>query len=67
MATLRSQLLRRKPVTAMAAETGADSGAGELSRTIGLFQLSMIGIGGVIGTGIFFVLAQAVPMAGPAV
>jgi APA family basic amino acid/polyamine antiporter len=67
LATLRSQLLRRKPVTAMAAETGADSGAGELSRTIGLFQLSMIGIGGVIGTGIFFVLAQAVPMAGPAV
>jgi APA family basic amino acid/polyamine antiporter len=67
LATLRSQLLRRKPVTAMAAETGADSGAGELTRTIGLFQLSMIGIGGVIGTGIFFVLAQAVPMAGPAV
>jgi APA family basic amino acid/polyamine antiporter len=64
---LRAQLVRRKPVTAMAAETGADSGAGELSRTIGLFQLSMIGIGGVIGTGIFFVLSQAVPMAGPAV
>jgi basic amino acid/polyamine antiporter, APA family len=67
LATLRAQLLRRKPVTAMAAETGADSGPGELRRTIGLFQLSMIGIGGVIGTGIFFVLSQAVPMAGPAV
>lgn len=64
---LRAQLARRKPVTSMAAETGADSGPGELRRTIGLFQLSMIGIGGVIGTGIFFVLSQAVPMAGPAV
>ncbi|WP_163507985.1 amino acid permease [Fodinicola acaciae] len=51
----------------MAAETGADTGGGQLSRSIGLFQLSTIGIGAVIGTGIFFVLSQAVPMAGPAV
>src|SRR4051812_42523724 len=34
---------------------------------IGLFQLSTIGIGATIGTGIFFVLSQAVPIAGPAV
>jgi len=67
MASLRAQLLRRKPVTAMAEETGAGGGAGERRRTIGLFQLSMIGIGGVIGTGIFFVLSKAVPTAGPAV
>lgn len=62
-----SVLMRRKPVTSMAAETGADSGAGELARTIGLFQLSMIGIGATVGTGIFFVLSEAVPMAGPSV
>ncbi|MGE3284946.1 MAG: amino acid permease [Pseudonocardia sp.] len=51
----------------MTAETGADSEGGELKRSIGLFQLSMIGIGATIGTGIFFVLSQAVPVAGPAV
>jgi amino acid transporter len=60
-------ILRRKPVTAMTAETGTDTGTGELKRTIGLFQLSMFGIGATIGTGIFFVLSEAVPVAGPAV
>ncbi len=65
--TLMSRLMRRKPVTAMAAETGVDSGSGELARTIGLFQLSMIGIGATVGTGIFFILSEAVPLAGPAV
>jgi basic amino acid/polyamine antiporter, APA family len=66
MATLQ-QLFRRKPVPEMAQETGTDTGQSELARTIGLFQLSMFGIGATIGTGIFFVLAQAVPVAGPAV
>ena len=63
----RHELFRRKPVAVMAAETGADSGGGELRRSIGLLQLSMIGIGATVGTGIFFVLSQAVPLAGPAV
>ncbi len=67
MASLTTQLLRRKPVTEMAEETGTDTGESELARTIGLFQLSMFGVGATIGTGIFFVLAQAVPVAGPAV
>jgi basic amino acid/polyamine antiporter, APA family len=67
MATLREQLLRRKPVPEMSAESGTDSGKSELTRSIGLFQLSMFGIGATIGTGIFFVLSQAVPEAGPAV
>ena len=66
-ATLQEQFLRRKPVTAMTAETGTDSGEGELERTIGLFQLSMFGIGATIGTGIFIVLTVAVPVGGPAV
>ncbi len=61
------QLFRRKPVPEMAAESGTDTGASELERTIGLFQLSMFGVGATIGTGIFFVLSQAVPVAGPAV
>ena len=67
MASLAQQLFRRKPVTEMSEETGTDSGRSELARTIGLFQLSMFGIGATIDTGIFFVLAQAVPVAGPAV
>ena len=67
MASLREQVLRRKPVREMEDETGADTGQSELARTIGLFQLSMFGIGATIGTGIFFVLSQAVPVAGPAV
>jgi basic amino acid/polyamine antiporter, APA family len=68
MATLLRQAFRRKPVGRMAAETGLDGhGGGELARTIGLFQLTMIGVGATIGTGIFFVLTEAVPVAGPAV
>jgi basic amino acid/polyamine antiporter, APA family len=67
VATLVQQLFRRKPVTSMAEETGTDHGGGQLARSIGLFQLSMIGVGATIGTGIFFVMSQAVPVAGPAV
>ena len=51
----------------MTAETGTDTDEGELDRTIGLFQLSMFGIGATIGTGIFIVLTMAVPVGGPAV
>src|SRR4051812_49320342 len=64
---LLRQILRRKPVGEMAAETGADSGHGELARTIGLVQLTLFGVGATIGTGIFIVLTQAVPVGGPAV
>ena len=67
MAMTLQQLFRRKPVPEMAQESGSDTGQSELVRSIGLFQLSMFGIGATIGTGIFFVLAQAVPVAGPAV
>ena len=67
MASLGEQFLRRKPVGVMAEETGADTEGGELKRTITLFQLSLFGIGATIGTGIFIVLTEAVPIAGPAV
>ncbi|HEY1970644.1 MAG TPA: amino acid permease [Pseudonocardia sp.] len=65
MTNLRAQLLRRKSVEAMV-PGGADSG-GELARSIGLIPLAMIGIGATVGTGIFTLLSQAVPIAGPAV
>ena len=67
MASLTQQLFRRKPVKEMSEETGSDTGDSELARTIGLFQLSMFGVGATIGTGIFIVLGSAVPVAGPAV
>src|SRR6476660_6824087 len=51
----------------MEAESGSETEQSELTRTIGLFQLTLFGVGATIGTGIFIVLSQAVPIAGPAV
>lgn len=38
-----------------------------LPRTISLVQLTLIGVGSTLGTGIFFAMAETVPLAGPAV
>ncbi|GAA4861854.1 APC family permease [Kitasatospora terrestris] len=68
--SLGARLLRRKPVDTLIAESGAaeeGTGQGHLRRSIGLGQLSAIGIGATVGTGIFFVLSTSVPEAGPAV
>ena len=58
-----SGLFRRKPVEEIADERDTD-----LTRTLGLWQLTAIGVGGIIGAGIF-ALAGAVAheTAGPAV
>jgi len=58
---LIGRFTRRKPIEAFG------TGHSALQRSIGLFQLVMFGVGGTIGTGIFFVLTQQVPVAGPAV
>jgi APA family basic amino acid/polyamine antiporter len=61
--TLAQKLIRTKPV-------GGDDGHGHgnaLGRTMGLFPLTMIGVGATIGTGIFFTMVEAVPKAGPSV
>ena len=63
----RQSLFRRKPVEAFVSETRPDAEGGELERSIGLFQLTMFGVGATIGTGIFIVLTEAVPEAGPGV
>jgi APA family basic amino acid/polyamine antiporter len=60
-------VFRRKPVEAFVSETRPDAEGGELGRSIGLFQLTMFGVGATIGTGIFIVLTEAVPEAGPGV
>jgi APA family basic amino acid/polyamine antiporter len=60
---MTSQIFRRKPV-----EDIVDESSAGLSRSLGLFQLTAIGVGGIIGAGIF-ALAGAVAheTAGPAV
>jgi basic amino acid/polyamine antiporter, APA family len=62
--SLTEQMLRRRPVTGAPVAYGA---ADHLKRSIGTFQLTMFGVGSTVGTGIFFVLSQAVPEAGPGV
>ena len=62
--SLSQQLLRRRPVSGAPVAHGASD---HLKRSIGTFQLTMFGVGATVGTGIFFVLADAVPEAGPAV
>jgi APA family basic amino acid/polyamine antiporter len=62
-AGLRAAFLRRKPIDDIESE-----GGGGLQRTLGLWQLTAIGIGGIIGAGIFSLAgAVANEKAGPAV
>jgi APA family basic amino acid/polyamine antiporter len=62
--SLTEQMLRRRPVIGAPIAHGS---ADHLKRSIGAFQLTMFGVGSTIGTGIFFVLSQAVPESGPSV
>jgi APA family basic amino acid/polyamine antiporter len=58
-------VLRRKPITP---EGTPEAGERRLSRSLGLWQLTAIGIGGIIGAGIFSLAgAVASETAGPAV
>nr|WP_323375488.1 amino acid permease [Streptomyces alkaliterrae] len=61
------RLMRRKPVEQLVAEAGRGSDGNQLRRTLTMWQLTMISIGATLGTGIFVVLGEAVPKAGPAV
>ncbi|MDV5144375.1 amino acid permease [Streptomyces sp. SBC-4] len=59
-------LTRRKPVERLVMEGGQGEG-GSLRRSLTMWQLTMISIGATLGTGIFVVLGDAAPKAGPAV
>ncbi|MCW1957655.1 MAG: amino acid permease [Mycobacterium sp.] len=61
---LIQQMLRRRPIIDAPVAHGA---SGDLKRSIGTFQLTLFGVGATVGTGIFFVLSEAVPEAGPGV
>ncbi len=62
--TFLQQLLRTRPLDAPEVIVEGQHG---LHRTLGLFALTMIGVGATIGTGIFFTMVEAVPKAGPSV
>ncbi|CDG80982.1 APC family permease [Janthinobacterium agaricidamnosum] len=64
--TLVQKLTRTKPIDTTVVHGEGLSSSG-LSRSIGLFSLTMIGVGSTIGTGIFFTMVEAVPKAGPSV
>jgi basic amino acid/polyamine antiporter, APA family len=63
--SLIAQLTRHKSVEALQAELGARA---DFRRVLGLWQLTAIGLGGIIGVGIFVLAGQQAAMnAGPAV
>jgi APA family basic amino acid/polyamine antiporter len=64
MSGKNQSILRRKPI----GDIEEEAGIGHLSRTLGLWQLTAIGVGGIIGAGIFSLAgAVAHQTAGPAV
>ncbi|NNH75887.1 amino acid permease [Nocardia uniformis] len=58
-----TSLLRTKPVEQLA----ADGEHSALKRSLGLVSLIALSVGATLGTGIFVVLGEASPLAGPAV
>ena len=63
--TLLAQLTRHKSVESLQAELGARK---DFRRVLGVWQLTAIGLGGIIGVGIFVLAGQqAAANAGPAV
>ncbi|WP_171168890.1 amino acid permease [Streptomyces sp. I05A-00742] len=70
MAALRAGhgILRRKPIETIEEAETAEAHGEHLTRTLGLWQLTAIGVGGIIGAGIFSLAGTiANGTAGPAV
>lgn len=60
--SLFKQLFLKQPLRSLSQEIHITS-----QRSIGLFQLTMLGVGATIGAGIFVIMNEAVPIAGPAI
>ena len=58
-------LFATKPVDQLVADTKDE--ANQLKRGVGLLDLTALGIGAIIGTGIFVILGEAIGDAGPAI
>jgi basic amino acid/polyamine antiporter, APA family len=54
----------RKPTEQLVRETGRDDG---LKRAVGVLDLTALGIGAIIGTGIFVIIGEAIGDAGPSI
>jgi len=62
--TLREQLFQRKPASMLVAD--ANNAAGGLKRVLGALDLTALGIGAIIGAGIFVLSGVGAKYAGPA-
>jgi basic amino acid/polyamine antiporter, APA family len=60
----RAGLMARKPTATLIAEASDQRG---LRRAVGALDLTALGIGGIIGTGIFVILGEAIGDSGPAI
>jgi basic amino acid/polyamine antiporter, APA family len=60
---MREQLFRRKPVEALLEDAAPH--AGGLKRALGAFDLTLLGIGAIIGAGIFVLTGVGASYAGP--
>jgi basic amino acid/polyamine antiporter, APA family len=66
MAAIKQQILRRKPTAMILAEAGPH--AGGLKRALRAFDLTLLGIGAIVGAGIFVLTGvAAAKYAGPAI
>jgi len=59
-----ANLLIRKPLSMLMSEAG-ETGAHSLKRTLGVFQLTALGVGAIIGAGIFVMAGLGAHYAGP--
>src|SRR5437667_11366767 len=59
-----ANLLAKKPLSLLCAEA-AETGEHSLKRTLGVFQLTSLGVGAVIGAGIFVLSGLGAHYAGP--
>ncbi|GLY14590.1 amino acid permease [Kineosporia sp. NBRC 101677] len=63
---MRSGLFARRSLESLVAQPDEEGGE-KLKRAVGPVQLTALGIGGTIGTGIFVVIGEGAELAGPAV
>jgi APA family basic amino acid/polyamine antiporter len=65
MATQSAGAFSTKPTEALVAETEEEGH--QLKRSVGLLDLSALGLGAIIGTGIFVIIGEAIGDAGPGI
>jgi basic amino acid/polyamine antiporter, APA family len=63
MPDLKAQIFRRKPAALLLAEAGPHTDG--LKRALGVFELTLLGIGAIIGAGIFVLTGVGASYAGP--